>query len=165
MLSYLNDPTVKTKYVERFAQHRAHDQVIQGLGFENGLGCFVGCTLDAYDHSRFPIELGWPIELAYLADAIFEGIPKVEAAQFGTDLLAAVPTGVNLSRVVSRVQIAMHRRALIRLAGNKEPYAEQCRKAIQNVIDFLGNDEAWSAESAEYQNQRDDLLSICRETR
>lgn len=52
LLSYHNDQAVKDKYVARFARHREMDQVIQGQGFENGRGCFVGCTLDAYDHSR-----------------------------------------------------------------------------------------------------------------
>jgi len=99
MLSYHADVEVKKKYQERFEAHRIADQVIQGQGFVKGRGCFVGCTLDRYDHSRFPIELGWPEWLARLADSIFEGLPKALAPQFGSDLLAAVPVGVNLEKV------------------------------------------------------------------
>jgi len=101
MLSYHNDIEVKKKYVERFAKHREMDQVIQGLGYDSASsrGCFVGCTLENYDHSRFPVELGWPQWLAHLADKIFEGLPKDEAPQFGTDLLDAVPVGVDLESV------------------------------------------------------------------
>ena len=76
MLAYHNDPAVKAKYTARFAAHRAADQVIQGIGFDNGRGCFVGCTLDNYDHSQFPVELGIPEWLAQLLDKIFEGLPK-----------------------------------------------------------------------------------------
>ena len=96
MLSYHNDPLVKQKYIARFATHRAADAVIQGTGFANGRGCFVGCTLNEYNHYAFPKELGWPIWLAYCADSIFEGLPKSLAPQFGTDLLEAVPVGVDL---------------------------------------------------------------------
>lgn len=137
MLSYLNDPAVKALYVHRFAQHRAADEVIQGQGYDNGRGCFVGCTLNAYDHGRFPIELGWPEWLAYLADAIFEGIPKAEAPQFGTDLLDAVPVGIDLEPIRYRFLLTVQRRNLARLEGNTEPYAAQVRAAIEGVIGIL----------------------------
>ena len=153
MLSYHNDPAVKEKSQLRFAEHRAADSVIQGTGYENGRGCFVGCTLKRYDHSQFPIELGWPEWLARLADSIFEGIPKAEAPQFGTDLLAAVPVGVDLEPVRWMLAIARHRVQLERLKDNTEPYAEQVRDVLNGVIAhaeaMLGKTyESESAESA-----------------
>ena len=148
MKAYHSDPAVKAKYESRFAQHRAADEVIQGQGFDNGRGCFIGCTLDAYDHSRFPTELGWPKWLAQLADSIFEGLPKAEAPQFGTDLLAAVPVGANLETVRVPFLVSTQQRNLKRLEGNNEPYAEQCRTAIQDAIDYLLAGEQESAESA-----------------
>lgn len=45
MLAYHNDPKIKLKYVARFEAHRVADEVIQGQGWEDGKGCFVGCTL------------------------------------------------------------------------------------------------------------------------
>lgn len=190
MLSYHNDPVIKAKYIARFEAHRSADQVVQGQGFDSktGRGCFVGCTLDAYEHSHFPVELGWPIWLAHLADTIFEGLPKSEAPAFGTDLLACVPVGIDLEIVRVPFLVSVQRRNLDRLSGNFEPYAEQCRTAIQGVINFLLADapsaesaaesaesaarsarSAWSAaesaESAESQIQRDVLLSILRSLR
>jgi hypothetical protein len=157
MLSYHNDPAVKAKYIARFEAHRAADEVIQGTGFNNGSGCFVGCTLDNYDHSRFPVELGWPEWLARLADTIFEGLPKTEAPQFGTDLLASVPVGLDLEAVRVPFLVAVQQRNLARLEGHKEQYTDRCLAAIQGVIDFLlagepaeGRESARaSAESAE----------------
>ena len=186
MLAYHNDPAVKAKYTQRFAAHRAADEVIQGTGFDNGRGCFVGCTLDNYNHSRFPAELGWPEWLAHLADTIFEGIPKAEAPSFGTDLLEAVKVGVNLEPVRSRFLLAVQRRNLARIADNTAEYVPACRAAVQKVIELLEADvaarsaarsarsaawSAWSARSAawsaarsaEYKTQRDDLLAIIRE--
>jgi hypothetical protein len=138
MLSYHNDPAVKAKYVARFAEHRRLDQVIQGLGFDNGRGCFVGCTLDGYDHSRFPVELGWPEWLARLADSLFERCPKESAPQFGTDLLDAVPVGVDLGPVRAAFLLTVQRRNLTRLEGsNNANYAIKCQVAIQGVIEWL----------------------------
>jgi hypothetical protein len=130
MRAYHNDPAVKAKYEARFAAHRAADEVIQGQGFDNGRGCFVGCTLDDYDHSRFPEELGWPEWLARLADTIFERLPDEDAPQFGTDLLAAVNPGVDLELARIPFLVAVQQRNLARLQDNNEPYAAQCRDAL-----------------------------------
>lgn len=135
--AYHGDAAVKALYVERFAQHRAADAVIQGQGYEGGRGCFVGCTLQDYDHSRFPEELGWPEWLARLADTIFEGLPRAEASQFGTDLLDAVLVGADLEAVKGPFLLSIQRRNLDRLKDNTEPYAQQCRDAIQGVISWL----------------------------
>lgn len=183
MLSYHNNPAIKEKFQLRFAAHRVADEVIQGQGFENGRGCFVGCTLDDYNHDRFPMELGWPIWLAHLSDAIFEGIPESVAPQFGTDLLASVPVGVDLEPVKYIIAIDRHKRQLAHLDGNSEPYAQQCRDALEGVIkycqDQLGdkfkNNEsaarsarsaaesaAWSARSAEFKIERDILVAAIK---
>ena len=189
MLSYHGDPLIKAKYTARFAAHRAADEVIQGKGFAEGRGCFVGCTLDAYDHSRFPIELGWPEWLARLADAIFEGIPKEDAPQFGTDLLNAVHVGVNLEPVRSRFLLILQRHSVERIKDKTTPGADACIAAVKTVIDLLEKDvaaesaawsaarsaaesaawsaarsAAWSAaRSAEFKTQREDLLALVRE--
>ena len=150
LLSYHGDPLVKAKYIARFAAHRSADEVIQGKGFIEGRGCFVGCTLDAYDHSRFPSELGWPMWLAYLADTIFEGLPKTEAAQFGTDLLETVPVGVNLKAVENRFLLALQLRSLARITRLKINGANVFIASIKTVIKLLAKDvepqsTAWSA--------------------
>jgi len=138
MLSYHNDPAVKELYQRRFATHFAANRVVQREVFdsESSPGCFISCTLHSYEHSRFPVELGWPEWLAYLADSIFEALPKEDAPQFGSDLLAAVPVGVDLNPV--RFVLAIHRHAaqLKRLKDNKQPYARKCEAAITLAIDY-----------------------------
>lgn len=107
LIAYHGDPLVKALYQSRFEQHRRMDAVIQRTGYnEEGRGCLVGCTLEAYDHGRFPIELGWPEWLAELADDLFEGVSKESAPQFGSDLLEAAPVGADLEPV--RVQFLIH---------------------------------------------------------
>lgn len=128
LLSYHGDPAVKRKYIERFAAHRAADAVVQGVAYRNGRGCFVGCTLEKYDHSRFPTELGWPVWLGRLAEAIFEGLPREEAPQFGTDLLAAVPEGVDLEPLLHTVAIPRMERNLVLL--RQMPDSDVLRQVI-----------------------------------
>lgn len=106
MLSYHNDPLVKQKYIARFAAHRAADAVVQGLGYLNGRGCFIGCTLETYSRALFKIELGWPLWLVQVAEQIFENLPRDKAPQFGTDILQAVPVGIDLEPVKWRLAIA-----------------------------------------------------------
>lgn len=148
MLAYHNNSSVKSLYVNRFAAHRKADEVIQGQSFKNGRGCFVGCTLNEYSHDRFPVELGWPKWLAHLADTIFEGVPKSEAPQFGTDLLDAVEIGVDLEPLKNKFLICVQRRNLARLEGNDAPYAVQVRAAIEQAIAVLAEDKFDSARSA-----------------
>src|SRR6185437_1787258 len=155
MLTFHNDPNLKLKYVQRFEAHRKMDEVIQGTGFENGRGCFVGCTLNKYDHEAFETELGWPKWLAHLADSIFEGLSEEGAPQFGTDLLEAVPVGVVLEPVWWKLAILRHQRQLEVLKVNTEEYTEQVRQAIQQVIEYCESQLVGAAteerrESAKY---------------
>lgn len=93
-------PELKAKYLNRVAQHRALDHLVQGIGW-NGMtkGCAVGCTLEAYDHVRYPIELGVPLQLAYLEDQLFEQQNVEDAQRWPERFLSAIPVGADLTRV------------------------------------------------------------------
>lgn len=151
LLSFHNDVSIKAKYVARLEEHHQLDKIIQGVGYnDNGRGCAVGCTLENYDHDRYPIELGLPVWLAHLEDGILEALPKEKVPQFAVDFLQSIPVGVCVENVKWRLAILRHKKSLVLLADNKEPYAEQCRQAIQQVIDYCvqelkGESAAWSA--------------------
>lgn len=74
MLAFHNNAAIKERYLERVKQHALADAIVQGVGWENGKGGAIGCTLEGYDHERYPIELGIPVELAHLEEQIFEGL-------------------------------------------------------------------------------------------
>lgn len=84
VVSYHNDPAVKTKYVERMRGHIKADALVRGLGWDSKKkrGCAVGCTLENYDHAQYPIELGVPEWLARLEDTLFENLPEKDAKTF-----------------------------------------------------------------------------------
>ncbi len=138
MLAFHGDPAVKAKYLSRVAAHRAADQLIQGTGWNGRRGCAVGCTLESYNHSRYPIELGIPVELARLEDRLFELLPVADAMAWPERFLSAIEPGANLSKVWTQWAIWMlvdPEHGLIRFAGKRD----DVRAAIQQVADLYRN--------------------------
>jgi len=159
LISFHGDPAIKQKFVSRLEDHRRLERLIQGTGWRGGeppKGCAVGCTLNKYDHKAYEVELGLPEWLAKLEDKLFEALPKCEAEQFAIDFLNVIPVGVNVDCVRHQLAILRQELALDRLKDYKEPYAVECRNAIQLVIAYhnralKGTDSesaAWSARSA-----------------
>jgi hypothetical protein len=135
MLAYHNDQNIKNKYLARVHEHRLRDELIQRTGWENGKGCAVGCTLEAYDHSRYPIELGIPLHLAHLEDRLFELQTTEDALAWPERFLSAIQPGADLSRVWPEWAVWMLTDAdhgVIRYAGKRE----DVRLAIQRVADL-----------------------------
>jgi hypothetical protein len=99
MISFHNDIEVKNKYVNRVKLHAEADEIVQGTGWENGKGCAIGCTLESFDHSAYPTELGLPEWLARLEDTLFEGMENKEAMKFPVKFLESISVGVDLEPV------------------------------------------------------------------
>lgn len=99
MKAFHNNLDIKHKFLERVRAHRKADRLIQGTGWEDGKGCAIGCTLENYDHSLYPTELGIPEWLAMLEDNIFEGLPNDKAMMWPERFLAAINTGADLEKV------------------------------------------------------------------
>ncbi len=97
MQTFHNDPSIKQKYIERLELHRAHDEIVKGIYWENGKGCAVGCTIHGSDYAAYERELGIPRVIARLEDRIFEGLPNQIAKDFPLRFLNSVPVGVDLS--------------------------------------------------------------------
>jgi hypothetical protein len=140
MLSYHNDLEIKRKYIARVKKHRELDHLEQRLGWRNDgktKGCAIGCTLEAYDHSRYPIELGLPEWLARLEDVIFESLPREQAMYWPEKLLEAIPVGVDVEPVRHRLAIRRMDRliALQTKALDKHPGA--VNDAIVRTIEAL----------------------------
>lgn len=153
LISFHGDPAIKEKYVNRLKEHRRLEHLTQGVGWENGKGCAIGCTLEAYDHSLFRTKLGLPMWLARLIDNIFEGLRKERAEQFAEDVLEAIPVGVCVEHVKHEIAIKRLTALLDTLEGNLEEYAIMARVAIRKVIKWHKNptEDATSAKQAAWQ--------------
>jgi hypothetical protein len=159
LLAYHGDQKIKHKYLRRLAAHRRADELAQGVGWEtNGVtkGCAVGCTLDVYDHSLYPIELGIPEQLAHLEDAIFEALPRKEAMEWPQKFLRAITVGADLSNVWPQFAIWMladPKHGVRRLVIGEAPWANQVRAAIDGVVELYAHPRsvgaaAWAAARA-----------------
>jgi hypothetical protein len=158
MLSYHGDPAIKAKYLTRVREHARLDHLVQGTGWDGGRGCAVGCTLDAYDHRRYPIELGLPEWLAHLEDRIFEELPWEDARTWPERFLNAIPVGADLEPVQWQQAIWRHERQLAALEGKEARYAQKACEAIQLVIDYC-----WAKlDGTATENQREKAYSAAR---
>jgi len=173
--AYHGDPAIKAKYLDRVRAHAAADALTQGIGWENGKGCAIGCTLEAYDHSRYPVELGLPEWLARLEDAIFEGLPHAEAMAWPESFLEAIHPGADLEPV--RHKLAMRRidRLIALQNGNLGKHGEAIDAVIAQTVSALqqvrrcheaeaggsvcDTAAAWSA----WKQEAADLLELLRE--
>jgi len=99
ILSYHNDESIKNKYVERMRDHIEAGELVRGLGFINGRGCAIGCTLDKYDDAQYPIELGIPRWLGQLEEIIFEKMSEKKSKKFPLEFLESIPIGVDLEQI------------------------------------------------------------------
>lgn len=97
--AFHGDATIREKYIKRVRKHRLRDELVKGFGWERGKGCAIGCTLEAYDHNRYPIELGLPTWIAHLEDAIFENLPSAEAQLWPERFLEAITPGANVDLI------------------------------------------------------------------
>jgi hypothetical protein len=105
MKSFHSDTAIKEKYLSRVKWHREQDRLVRGIGYVDGKGCAVGCTLENYDHSQYPIELGLPEWLAHLEDRIFEGLSTEDAMLWPERFLEAIPVGVDVEDVRHKLAI------------------------------------------------------------
>lgn len=96
------DLQTKEKYVNRVKRHQEQDEIVQGVYWEKGKGCAVGCTIEGNDHEKYETELGIPRVIARIEDKIFEGLSNEEAKKFPLRFLQAVPVEVDLSMVMPK---------------------------------------------------------------
>lgn len=87
------------------AQLEAHyeaDEIVQGLYWENGKGCAIGCALHSRDHREYERRGYAPLALAHLQDVIHEMLPLAEAKEWPLRFTRALASAKG--RDISRVQ-------------------------------------------------------------
>ncbi len=105
--AFHGDAAIKAEYLARVERHRLADAIVQGVYWQHGRGCAVGCTIEGSDHARFETELGIPRMVACLEDTIFEGLTAAEARDFPAAVLQAIPVGADLSCVGPQFLLAL----------------------------------------------------------
>ena len=129
--AFHNDPAVKIKYLARVDDHIAADDLVRGATGRDGKGCAVWCTLDAYDHSRYPVELGIPEWLAKVEDTLFEGMSVEKSKTWPRDFLNAIELGVDLERAKAPFLLVVLRSTLRNFDHTDNP---EFAAAVQGAI-------------------------------
>lgn len=107
LLAYHGKPEIKDFYKSRMDKHIKMDELIKGTYFEEGKGCFVGCTLHSSNHDDFEKELGIPVEIARISDTIFEGLSVEESKKFSSEFHDQIKVGADLSMVWPKFSLAI----------------------------------------------------------
>jgi hypothetical protein len=133
MKAFLNDESVRKKYLDRVHAHAKADEFIKGKYWQNGKGCAVGCTIHDSDHSKYETELGIPEWLARVEDAFFEGLPNELAKEWPVKFLEAVNIGADLNKIKPAFMIYILDQALKNFDHEKYP---DVKTAINHVQDL-----------------------------
>lgn len=131
VLSYHDDKAVKTKFVARARAHQKADEIVKGQYWEDGKGCAVGCLVHGSSHNKLAEELAIPLQMAYLIDRLFEGMPIEAAKKFPLRFVQAIPVGADLEKVMDRFFLALlsDPKQGVMLSAN-----DSVRSRIQTVI-------------------------------
>jgi hypothetical protein len=99
MQAFTNTQVTKTDLIAQLEAHYAADEITQGVYWEDGRGCAVGCCTHSHNHSLFPAMFGIPESIAHLMDSIFEGLHLDQAKKFPLAVIQAIPEGADLLKV------------------------------------------------------------------
>jgi len=132
MLSFHNKPKLKNHFVKQMKHHIKQDNLIQGSGWENGRGCFIGCSIEDYDHEKWAKLTGcggkW---LGKLFDKIFEGLNVKDTIYFAANVYPSIPVGKDLTKVKHQFIIFILDQNIETLKDSKYSGISEVRKAIQ----------------------------------
>src|SRR5579863_2961986 len=135
LIAYHGNPKIKQKYLRRVRAHEKADEIIHGSYWDNSKGCAVGCTIHGSSHAAYETELGVPIVIARLEDAIFEGSSNGWSKRFPGRLLEAIPVGADLSLVHAHFFVWLltsDEIGLERIAGDRE----DVKKSLRDVAEI-----------------------------
>ena len=112
MRSYSNPNLTKVMFVEEVKHHQAADQYVKRTYWDNvrNRGCAIGCAVESINrylktdykhdnHQAISHVLGIPVELLYLQDAIFEGLPDEMSLEWPLRFAEAISVGADTSTV------------------------------------------------------------------
>lgn len=125
LIAFHGKREIKDKYLARVRAHRKADQLVQGVYWEQGKGCGVGCTIHSDLHAKYERLLGIPEELALMEDVIFERLPLEEAVNWPVQFLAAIRVGADLTEVPAQLGYWLLQCLLREVSAEVRPYVRE----------------------------------------
>ncbi len=143
---------LKTKWIGIMQAHQDADRLVQGSWLQDDKestkihrGCFFGCAMQTKNDplSKAIDAMELPEWLIYLAEKIFEGLPKEQAVLFPVQLLSAIPVDADIA-------VIRHKLAIKRLTALiKESNGDTVNSAIEGVIEYHYNPSEYLRQAAE----------------
>lgn len=98
--AWFGESDLKSAVMERLREHRRMDTIVQGVYFNDGRGCHLGCITHASKNTHRVAERLFGIEqrVGYWLEIIFERLPKEDCAAWVLESTEAIPVGADLSR-------------------------------------------------------------------
>ncbi|MEE8299451.1 MAG: hypothetical protein V3R67_08755, partial [Thermodesulfobacteriota bacterium] len=107
LLSFHGDVNIKNQLIKNLEMHKEMDNFRQGIYFENGKGCAVGCSIADFGgitslHAEYERLFGIPRVLAKIEDGIFEGLSADDSKDWPINFIKSIPVGVDISLISDR---------------------------------------------------------------
>ena len=134
MKAYKNNESFKQQILMQNQKHVKLDHLIQGIGWDekSQKGCFIGCSINEYDHKKASKILGMPEWLMHLCDKIHENLDKKDTAKFFLEFFKSVKTGTTVKEF-EKIKIEFLHYLLTEIMPKKY----QTKEEAKNVIDAL----------------------------
>jgi hypothetical protein len=160
MLTFNNDPALKSALVAEGQRHLAADMLIKGT-YGGGAGknfkaCSVGCYFHG-SHDEGLTKFQIPKRVTYFADALFEILPEPDNNDWHVAWTEAIPVGVT----ETQINLVMDRLALFSLRQKSEWYGGEHNHHLKIMISLFDrvtqgdepraeewNRDAWDARAA-----------------
>ena len=132
--AYKNNESFKQQILMQNQKHVKLDHLIQGTGWNTDTqkGCFIGCSINEYDHEKASKILGMPEWLMHLCDKIHEGLDKKDTAKFFLEFFKSVKTGTTVKEF-EKIKIQFLHFLLTEILPEKH----QQKPTTKNVINAL----------------------------
>lgn len=182
-VTFGGDPERKEKMVKRARDHRLADRVVQGIYWAhdgaNFRGCAIGCLATDTVVTEMSSEIeeshtggasicsefDLPAELALLAEAAFEGLPREEALPWPELFAAAIPVGVTLSNAQVRKWRVDLVKAVGEAGGHENGWVPEAREFVLTKLKEITPDAEYEKMVEAYEEiakaaiEEDDLVA------
>lgn len=137
MKAFYNNPSIKEAVLRQLQAHYDANEIIQGVYWQHGKGCAVGCTIHSSDHMKYESELGIPKWLALVEDRIFESLSNNEAKEWPILFIKSINLGSDLDKIKIRFLIFVLESVMDKF-DHKEFH--RVKKSIKKVLNLLKKD-------------------------
>ncbi|MEM1224574.1 MAG: hypothetical protein AAGJ40_02695 [Planctomycetota bacterium] len=161
--AWYGEPKLKTAAMDRLREHRRLDEIAQGVYFQDGKGCHLGCLSHANDDTHEVVErmFAIPLRIGYWLEAVFEGLPNGRCADWVMQSTEAIAVGADLSKCHHHLASWLLSSESPSSAGNQHELVRDAVDAVKDLHDRAAAGEpipaktwsaarsaAWSARSA-----------------